>query len=489
MGNWRFHPACLLFPPLSDEELGQLADDIKRRGLLHPIITHEDKILDGRNRLAACKIAGVEPRFEKWKEAGSPVQWAISTNLHRRHLTASQKAALALDILPMLEQEAKKRQRLSAGRGIKVAKELATNNGKGKSSQFAAKLVGTNSAYIETVKSVKRRAPSLVKQIRNGVLTVAEANRISKLETYQRDKFFQLRKTNPEDRFTSLIKLIVRRPAAPLLRTNGKGTIEIWCGDCIKLMKDYVAAESIDAICTSPPFNRGLNYGECKDDLNPEEYEKWLDEVFTQFARSLKSTGSVFLIVGHSPRHPCTAFEMARIAAKHFTLQNQIVWLKSISLNGASHGHFTPIPGSRYLNRNWDFVFHFSKTGNAHLDRKAVGVPFVDKNNSVRAGDGDDVRCDGDVWFVPFETIHDLDERGQHPATFPPAVAERCLKLAGCNKDSQVLDPFCGVNGMVAASRLGLNGTGIDLNLRYCRNAARLAGGNVVAPRRNRSDG
>ncbi len=489
MDNWQFHPACLLFPPLSEEELRLLADDIKQRGILHPIITHEEMVLDGRNRLAACKIAGVEPRFEEWAGTGSPVEWAISTNLHRRHLTASQKAALALDILPMLEEEAKKRQRLSAGRGIKVAKELATNNEKGKSSQVAAKMVGTNSAYVETVKSVKRRVPALVKQIRNGDLTVAEANRLSKLDSYHRDKFFRLKKSNPNERFTNLVRQVVGRTETPARSkpSSSKGQIQIWCGDCIKLMKSNIKAETIDVICTSPPFNRGLNYGTFTDDLDPEEYKKWLDEVFTQFARILKPTGSFFLIVGHSPRHPRTAMDMASIAAKHFTLQNQIIWVKSISINGTSNGHFTPIPGPRYLNRNWDFVFHFSKNGNAELDRKAVGVPYVDQNNSVRSGDGDHVRCDGDVWFVPFETIHDLDERGKHPATFPPELAERCLKLAGCDEGSQILDPFCGVNGLIAASRLGLNGTGIDLNWKYCRIAAGATGAKLEDRRTRRS--
>ena len=108
-----------------------------------------------------------------------------------------------------------------------------------------------------------------------------------------------------------------------------------------------------------------------------------------------------------------------------------------------------------------------------------MGVPYVDSNNAVRGGDGNNVRCAGDVWFIPFETVHDADERGNHPATFPPDVAERCLKLAGCTRDSKVLDPFCGVNGLIAASQLGLNAIGIDIDPHYCRNAARRANGRV----------
>jgi len=71
------------FPTLGQEELRELADDITSNGLQNAIILLDGKILDGRNRHAACKIAKVEPRFEKWKGKGSPVEWVISQNLMR----------------------------------------------------------------------------------------------------------------------------------------------------------------------------------------------------------------------------------------------------------------------------------------------------------------------------------------------------------------------------------------------------------------------
>ena len=63
---YRFHPACLAFPMLPDAELQELADDIKLRGLMHAVVLHRGQVLDGRNRLAACEIAGVTPRFIEW---------------------------------------------------------------------------------------------------------------------------------------------------------------------------------------------------------------------------------------------------------------------------------------------------------------------------------------------------------------------------------------------------------------------------------------
>jgi hypothetical protein len=89
------HPAALAFPEMSSAELQELADDIKQNGLVHPIVRNgEDVVLDGRNRLKACEVAGVEPRFETYKGT-NPVGFIVSVNLKRRHLNESQRALVA----------------------------------------------------------------------------------------------------------------------------------------------------------------------------------------------------------------------------------------------------------------------------------------------------------------------------------------------------------------------------------------------------------
>jgi ParB-like chromosome segregation protein Spo0J len=86
------HPFAATFPMLSDEELAELAADIKANGQLHPILLDPRGVLvDGRNRLAACERAGVEPRFETYD--GDPVALVLSANVNRRSLTAVQKSA------------------------------------------------------------------------------------------------------------------------------------------------------------------------------------------------------------------------------------------------------------------------------------------------------------------------------------------------------------------------------------------------------------
>lgn len=91
------HPVADLFPMLADDELKELAEDIKQRGLLQPIVLDEEgRVLDGRNRLAACEMAGVEPRFETFA-GDDPDGFAWSVNVKRRNLTKAQIAVMAAD--------------------------------------------------------------------------------------------------------------------------------------------------------------------------------------------------------------------------------------------------------------------------------------------------------------------------------------------------------------------------------------------------------
>lgn len=76
-------------PPLTDEEL----DDLRGR---HPsgrarASLYKNEVLDGRNRLEACRRAEVEPEFRVWDEEGSPLDYVIRENVVRRHLNATQR--------------------------------------------------------------------------------------------------------------------------------------------------------------------------------------------------------------------------------------------------------------------------------------------------------------------------------------------------------------------------------------------------------------
>lgn len=92
MSDLTVHPVADLFPMLAEDELRELAEDIKQRGLLHPIVLDgEGRVLDGRNRLAACAMAEIEPTFTTYL-GDDPDGYALAVNVSRRHLNKGQMA-------------------------------------------------------------------------------------------------------------------------------------------------------------------------------------------------------------------------------------------------------------------------------------------------------------------------------------------------------------------------------------------------------------
>ena len=89
------HPAASLFPLLTGAALDELVEDIRQNGLIHPIVLDtEGRVIDGRNRLAACKLAGIEPRFEQYT-GDDPLSYVVSANAKRRNMNKAQLAITA----------------------------------------------------------------------------------------------------------------------------------------------------------------------------------------------------------------------------------------------------------------------------------------------------------------------------------------------------------------------------------------------------------
>ena len=88
-----FHEYANLFPMLQGEALDALREDIRRHGVREPVVFLDGAILDGRNRYMCARDLGQEyPRAEY--QGSDPLAYVISHNLHRRHLTPGQQAAI-----------------------------------------------------------------------------------------------------------------------------------------------------------------------------------------------------------------------------------------------------------------------------------------------------------------------------------------------------------------------------------------------------------
>ncbi|WP_123554385.1 ParB/RepB/Spo0J family partition protein [Kitasatospora cineracea] len=180
-----------MFPMLAEDELHDLAEDIKAHGLLTPIVRDPDGVLlDGRNRLAACERAGVEPRFTTY-DGTDQAEYIWLSNVRRRHISAGQRAMIQAMILSLsghsLRTHAKlhdvSRSRLSlANTVLQSAADLAEQVRAGKLSlDAAAATVRERKAKAAAVQAafdhLRIHAPDLAAQVTEGELALDAATR------------------------------------------------------------------------------------------------------------------------------------------------------------------------------------------------------------------------------------------------------------------------------------------------------------------------
>ena len=295
-----------------------------------------------------------------------------------------------------------------------------------------------------------------------------------------------------------------RQPALPRATTTirrQRSALRFYHADALELM-GALPPESIDVIVTSPPYNLGIDYRSYDDTLSRPHYLKWTGLWVGAAARLLSPHGSLFLNVGNKPTRPWTAIDVALEARQHLTLQNTIHWIKSIvidqDLAGAragltrdlAVGHYKPINSERFLNDCHEYVFHFTRDGRTRLDRRAIGVPYQDPSNIGRwraAASG--LRCRGNTWFIPYQTIQSRERDRPHPATFPPLLPRYCLEIHHQPRQRLVMDPFLGLGSTaVACAELGLDFVGIEMDRAYLDEAVTRTRSALKPSRRDRAE-
>ncbi len=256
MSDFPVHPAADLFPMLSEQELKELADDIRANGLHEPLWVWDDPdrgpvLLDGRNRLAACKLAGVKPTTRTYA-GDDPVSFVISENVKRRHLTAMQKAAVGVGSLPLFEaqrkrEEAERKRRQIEGQrnwtgavlhqsnietGQSPAKAPSTQQRRApRSADKAAQAVGVSGRTMAQYKRIAEQAPDLRPKVDAGELSGDRAERIIRDREAEQKRIEQ-----------------ARREAEAQPKPT---TVDIRHGDFRQVLSDL---SGVDAIITDPPY-------------------------------------------------------------------------------------------------------------------------------------------------------------------------------------------------------------------------------------------
>lgn len=225
---------------------------------------------------------------------------------------------------------------------------------------------------------------------------------------------------------------------------------EIYCVDSFKFLStqatnieegQFGSALRYQTIVTSPRYNCGKDYGCGISDKTPRD--TYLLEMRTMgelLFRVSADTCVFFLNVGDDADWPDRSYSvMKEYEAAGWNLVQTIIWTKHMS----GRGHFQAISGEKRLNPLTENIFMLVKNKKAYsLDRLAIGAPYTDKSNIKRRGHTKDLRCAGNLWFIPYDTVGKTIKKG-HPAPFPVELAKKCILLNGCK--GPVLDPFAGI--------------------------------------------
>jgi hypothetical protein len=178
------HEYANLFPMLPEAELSTLAMDIKINGQVEPIITYRGKILDGRNRYAACGMIDMPPWLSEFS-GPDPLAYVLSHNLHRRHLSESQRAMIAARLATM-------KQGAPVGNQNNRVEEKSNPPIGGFdleiSQMSAAKMLNVGIKSVERANKVNNFAvPEIKKMVEKGDLSVSAAANLAELpiETQQ----------------------------------------------------------------------------------------------------------------------------------------------------------------------------------------------------------------------------------------------------------------------------------------------------------------
>ena len=277
------HPLAEIFPPLAPAELAALASDIKEHGLREPITTYRGAILDGRNRLKACGVAGVEPRFFEY-EGEDPVAFVVSRNMFRRHLTLEQRATAAAK-LANLKPGANQFD-------SKVASTAATSQSE------AAKMFGISRESVQRARVIlDKGSPELVAMVEAGEVSLTAAETVARkqpkelqvaaIEKVQAKEKLSIANEIRRERKTARKK--EREDAAEaamsVALTSGSLSPDLHHAPCIDALKD-IDAGSIDWIITDPPY--------------PREFLPVYDDLASVAEHSLKDGGSLLCMVGQS---------------------------------------------------------------------------------------------------------------------------------------------------------------------------------------------
>lgn len=171
MSQLEAHPYANDYPMMSEDEHKQLVESIKNKGQQDLIVIYEGKILDGRNRYKACREIGIAPKLKGYI-GSDPLGYVTTKNLHRRHLTDSQRAEIALKIAERLTDEENKKNAAEKPEPKPSETKKTKPNASPANIKKAAAKMSISPQTVDKIKKIKEKAPEKIDEIKSGKKTI-----------------------------------------------------------------------------------------------------------------------------------------------------------------------------------------------------------------------------------------------------------------------------------------------------------------------------
>jgi site-specific DNA-methyltransferase (adenine-specific) len=240
---------------------------------------------------------------------------------------------------------------------------------------------------------------------------------------------------------------------------------KVICGDALNVLK-RIPSNSIQMAITSPPYNLGVNYDAYSDDLEYDQYLKWLKDIWTETKRVLVDGGRLAVniaptsIKNFRPVHHDISKDL-RDSGMIF--RAEIIWYKqSMTARRTAWGSWRS-PSNPHIIPSWEYVMVFSKK-QWRLEGKKENVDIKPEEFEKYSDGFWLIPPDNDsFWHIPPERV-----RNGHPAPFPEELISRLVKFYTYKGDI-LLDMFGGTGTVAAvAMKLERQFVYIDISKEYC---------------------
>lgn len=328
-----FHPLANLFPLLDGQPYAELMADVLKHGVREPVWTYEGQILDGRNRWRASQAVGVDCPMREYT-GSEPAAFVVSLNLHRRHLSESQRAMVAARLATLQDGQRKS----------------ASPIGEAVSQSEAASMLNVGKRSVERAREVlEDGAPELVATVEQGRVSVSAAADVATLPMAEQSQIVARGEREILD-------------AAKRIRSE-KAVVRAAELAAIKRAQPSLPEGKYECIVIDPPWDMEKIERDVRPNQVAFEYPTMTEAELTAFDVPSISADDCHLFCWTTHKHLPLALRL--LDAWGFRYVCTMVWHKP--------GGFQPIGLPQY---NCEFVLYARRGSPSFVDTKAFPCCF-----------------------------------------------------------------------------------------------------------------